>query len=59
MPRACLLAFGLLLACTQKPGSSTGDGKPSGPTSDGLFTVTLREFFLNFETLRVAVMPKT
>ncbi len=36
-----------------------GDGKPSGPTSDGLFTVTLREFFLNFQTLRAAVMPKT
>ena len=36
-----------------------GDGKPSGPTADGLFTVTLREFFLNFQTLRAAVMPKT
>jgi hypothetical protein len=31
MPRACLLALGLLLACTQKPGSPTGDGKPSEP----------------------------
>jgi hypothetical protein len=28
MPRVSLLAFGLLLACTQKPGSSAGDGKP-------------------------------
>ena len=36
-----------------------GDGDPSGGGADGLFTVSLREFFLNFEDVRGAILPKT
>ncbi len=36
-----------------------GDGAPSGAGSDGQFTMTLREFFLNFTNIRGAVVPTT
>ena len=36
-----------------------GDGPPVGPGSDGQFTMTLREFFLNFTNIRGAVVPTT
>ena len=36
-----------------------GDGPPVGAGSDGQFTMTLREFFLNFSNIRGAVVPRT
>jgi outer membrane protein OmpA-like peptidoglycan-associated protein len=39
--------------------SRPGDGTPSGPTSDGLFTMSVNEFFRNFNTLDTGVFPTT
>jgi outer membrane protein OmpA-like peptidoglycan-associated protein len=39
--------------------SRGGDGAPDGDQSDGVFTVSLREFFLNFTAVRGGVFPKT
>jgi outer membrane protein OmpA-like peptidoglycan-associated protein len=36
-----------------------GDGAPSGPTSDGAFTMSVNEFFRNFNTLDTGVFPTT
>ena len=36
-----------------------GDGAPSGAPSDGLFTMTLREFFLNFTSVQSGVFPRS
>jgi outer membrane protein OmpA-like peptidoglycan-associated protein len=36
-----------------------GDGTPSGPTSDGMFTMSVNEFFRNFNTLDSGVFPTT
>lgn len=36
-----------------------GDGAPSGPTSDGSFTVSVNEFFRNFNFLETGVFPTT
>lgn len=36
-----------------------GDGDPSGAASDGLFTMSVNEFFRNFNTLDTGVFPTT
>lgn len=36
-----------------------GDGTPSGPASDGIFTMSVNEFFRNFNTLDSGVFPTT
>lgn len=36
-----------------------GDGAPSGPTADGTFTMSVNEFFRNFNTLDSGVFPTT
>jgi hypothetical protein len=36
-----------------------GDGAPSGAGSDGVFTMSLNDFFLHFTSLQSAVMPRT
>jgi hypothetical protein len=36
-----------------------GDGPPSGATADGVFTMTVNEFFRNFNTLDTGVFPTT
>lgn len=36
-----------------------GDGTPSGPTSDGVFRMSVNEFFRNFNTLDTGVFPTT
>ncbi|HEU5058444.1 MAG TPA: DUF4157 domain-containing protein, partial [Kofleriaceae bacterium] len=36
-----------------------GDGPPSGAAADGLFTMTLREFFLNFTSVHSGVFPRS
>ena len=36
-----------------------GDGAPSGPTSDGTFTVSLYNFFRSFTSVQSGVFPRT
>jgi len=36
-----------------------GDGTPAGAKSDGIFTMTLDQFFRNFNTVGSGVLPKT
>jgi len=36
-----------------------GDGAPSGPNSDGVFTMTLSDFFLHYTSVQSGVMPRT
>jgi hypothetical protein len=36
-----------------------GDGTPSGAASDGIFTMSVNEFFRNFNTLDSGVFPTT
>ena len=36
-----------------------GDGAPSGASSDGVFTMTLSDFFLHFTSVQSGVFPRT